>query len=63
MFIMKEMSKIIMGRPKLKEEDKKIALSLTLSPEIHKLISDVKNKSQFVEMLILTHYNNKKNKE
>ena len=52
-----------MGRPKLKEEDKKIALSLTLSPEIHKLISEVKNKSQFVEMLILTHYNNKKNKE
>ena len=49
-----------MGRPKLKEEDKKIALSLTLSPGIHKLIDGVKNKSQFVEMLILTYYNNKK---
>jgi hypothetical protein len=51
-----------MGRPKLKEEDKKIALSLTLSPEIHKLISDVKNKSNFIEKLILDYYNNKKNK-
>lgn len=60
--IMKEMSKIIMGRHKLKEEDKKIALSLTLSPEIHKLISDVKNKSNFIEKLILDYYNNKKNK-
>ncbi len=52
-----------MGRPKLKEEDRKISISLSFSPEIHKLISDVKNKSQFVEMLILTHYNNKKDKE
>jgi hypothetical protein len=52
-----------MGRPKLNEVDKKVALSLTLSPEIHKLIDGVKNKSQLADMLILTHYNNKKNKE
>ena len=51
-----------MGRPKLKEEDKKSSISLSFTPEIHKLISDVKNKSNFIEKLILDYYNNKKNK-
>ena len=52
-----------MGRPKLKEEDRKISISLSFSPEIHKLMEGETNKSKFIEKLILDHYNNKKNKE
>lgn len=54
---------ITMGRPKLTETKKKSSISLSFSPEIHKLIKDVRNKSEFMEKLIMEHYNNKKDKK
>jgi hypothetical protein len=50
-----------MGRPKLKENDKKGKLGITLSKElINKINSVTNNKSVFIEGLILKHFENGK---
>jgi len=42
-----------MGRPKLKEKDKKIKLSITLSKEISRTLDyKTSNKSKFIEELL-----------
>ena len=42
-----------MSRPKLKESDKKVKLSITISREINKRLEKLtKNKSNFIEELI-----------
>ena len=52
-----------MGRPKLKEKKKKSSISLSFSPAIHKLIEDIPNRSEFISVLILEYFNNKKDKK
>ena len=48
-------------RPKLKETDKRIKISITLSPEINKkLDQDIINKSKLIEKLLKDYYGNKK---
>jgi hypothetical protein len=47
-------------RPKLKETDKRIKISITLSPEINKkLDQDIINKSKLIEKLLKDYYGNK----
>jgi hypothetical protein len=42
-----------MGRPKLKKEEKKIKVSITLDNEMYEFLSKVtSNKSKFIEELI-----------
>lgn len=46
-----------MGRPKLKQEDKKGKLGISLSKElIEKINSVTNNKSVFIEDLIIKHF-------
>ena len=48
-----------MGRPKLNEEDKKGKLGITLSKElIDKINSVTKNKSNFIEKIIINYFKN-----
>jgi len=48
-----------MGRPKLKLEDKKIKLGITISRELNNRIEiKYKNKSEFIENLIKNHFKN-----
>jgi hypothetical protein len=44
-------------RPTLKEEDKRVKVSITLTPEINKKMEDdLTNKSKLIEKLLRTHY-------
>jgi metal-responsive CopG/Arc/MetJ family transcriptional regulator len=46
-----------MARPKLKEEDKKIRLGVTISRELFKKIdSETNNKSEFIEKLLTKYF-------
>lgn len=50
-----------MARPKLKEEDKKIKLSITLSSEVNNILNSItNNKSKTIEDLILKLTRNEK---
>jgi hypothetical protein len=50
----------IMARPKLKEENKKGKLGITISKElIEKINQETNNKSTFVEMLVSEYFKNK----
>lgn len=47
-----------MARPKLKTEDKKIKLGITISREINLMLSkETSNKSKFIEKLITKYFN------
>jgi hypothetical protein len=49
-----------MARPKLKEENKKGKLGITISKElIEKINQETNNKSTFVEMLVSEYFKNK----
>ncbi len=49
-----------MGRPKLKEKDKKTKLGITISRELNKLLDEeTSNKSGFIENLIANYFKNK----
>jgi metal-responsive CopG/Arc/MetJ family transcriptional regulator len=46
-----------MARPKLKEDDKKIRLGVTISRELFKKIdSETNNKSEFIEKLLNKYF-------
>lgn len=48
-----------MGRPKLKEKDKKSNLGITISKELNKRLSELtNNKSKFIEDLIYEYLKN-----
>jgi hypothetical protein len=48
-----------MGRPKLKNEEKKLKLSITIDKELNdKLGSVTNNKSKFITKLLLKYFNN-----
>lgn len=50
-----------MGRPKLKKEDKKIKVSITLSKEVNTILESItNNKSKTIENLILKISKNEK---
>ena len=52
-----------MGRPKLKLEDKKIKLGITISRDLNKLIeSKTCNKSEFIENLNKNYFKYERNK-
>ena len=47
-------------RPKLKESEKRVKISITLSQEINKKMDqDVINKSKLIEKLLLEYYGKK----
>lgn len=49
-----------MARPKLKEDDKKGKLGITISKElIEKINRETNNKSTFIEMLVTEYFKNK----
>ena len=44
-------------RPTLKEEDKRVKVSITLTPEINKKMeNDLTNKSKLIERLLREYY-------
>jgi hypothetical protein len=44
-------------RPTLKEEDRRVKVSITLTPEINKKMEDdLTNKSKLIEKLLRIHY-------
>jgi len=44
-------------RPTLKEEDKRVKVSITLTPEINKKMeNDLTNKSKLIEKLLREYY-------
>ena len=48
-----------MARPRLKEEDKKIKVSITLNREINIILEKItNNKSKLIEDLIMKYVNN-----
>jgi metal-responsive CopG/Arc/MetJ family transcriptional regulator len=48
-----------MGRPKLKQEDKKVKLSITLDKKINLELDVISNnKSKFIEELIINYLKN-----
>lgn len=50
-----------MGRPKLKEKEKKARLGITLSRELNELLDkETSNKSAFIESLIQKYFDEKK---
>ncbi len=50
-----------MGRPKLKEKDKKTKLGITISREINKLLDkETSNKSKFIEELLIDFFEKRK---
>ena len=50
-----------MARPKLKQEDKKIKISITLSKNINNILEKItNNKSKMIEGLIIKFYENEK---
>lgn len=49
-----------MSRPKLKTEEKKTTLGITISRELYKKIeSETNNKSRFIETLVEKYFENK----
>ena len=47
-------------RKKLNKEDKRVKISITLSPNINKKMEDsLINKSKLIEKLLIDHYGNK----
>lgn len=44
-------------RKKLKEEEKKVRVIITLDPELNKFICEKSNKSKYIENLIRIDYN------
>jgi len=47
-------------RPKLKDEEKRVKISITLKPGlIKKLENDIINKSKLIEKLLTDYYGNK----
>ena len=51
-----------MGRPKLKEKEKKARLGITISKELNKLLGiETSNKSGFIENLVKKYFNNQSN--
>lgn len=51
-----------MGRPKIKPEEKKIQLGITISREINRKIEDeTSNKSALIEKLLTEYFNKKDN--
>lgn len=49
-----------MGRPKLKEKDKKTKLGITISREMNELLDkETSNKSGFIEELIKKYFDEK----
>ena len=47
-------------RPTLKEEDKKIKITITLSPGVNKRMEDdLTNKSRLIEKLLIEYYGKK----
>lgn len=49
-----------MARPKLKEEEKKIRLGVTISRRLYtKIESETNNKSEFIEKLLNKYFNEK----
>ena len=48
-------------RPKLKENEKRVKISITLNQEINKkLENDIVNKPKLIELLLKKHYGDKK---
>ena len=48
-----------MGRPKLKEKDKKTKLGITISREVNLLLEEVtNNKSRYIENWLIEHLKN-----
>lgn len=53
-----------MGRPRLKEKDKKVRLGITISRELNELLdTETTNKSSFIEILLKYFFKNKKNEK
>jgi len=53
----------IMGRKKMKTEEKKIKFSITILPEVNEQLEDLKiNKSKLINWLLIEHFNNYENK-
>ena len=51
------------GRPKIKEEDKKFKLGITIDNEVNDMLNEItNNKSYFINNLIKEYYNKKVNK-
>jgi len=48
-------------RKKLKEEEKKVRVIITLDPLLNKFICEKSNKSKYIETLILNDFNKLKN--
>ena len=49
-----------MGRPKIKQEDKKIKFGISLDPKLYQKIKDEGHKvSTLIERLVREHYGNK----
>lgn len=49
-----------MGRPKLKEKDKKTKLGITISREMNELLDkETSNKSGFIEKLVKKYFDEK----
>lgn len=47
-------------RPKLKDEDKRVKISITLNKKINeRLEKDIVNKSKLIEKLLIDYYGNK----
>ena len=47
-------------RPTLKEEDRRVKVSITLTPEINKKMEDdLTNKSKLIEKLLIEYYGKK----
>lgn len=46
-----------MGRPKLKEEEKKCKLGVTISRDLYEKINTVPNKSKLIENLLDEYFN------
>lgn len=47
-------------RPKLKKEDKKVKITITLNPKVNKRMEvDLVNKSKLVEKLLIEYYGKK----
>lgn len=50
-----------MSRPKLKKEDKKTTLGITISKKLYAMIElETNNKSRFIESLVELYFKNKK---
>lgn len=53
----------IMGRKKMKPDEKKIKFSITILPEVNEQLEDLKiNKSKLINWLLIEHFNGYGNK-